>query len=836
MSRMIRKSRKSLFLATAFVAVLGSALFSAFGDAPPAAPAQAAPSAVEGSAPFEVFPQDINLETARDHQSVVVRVTQPDGVTRDVTGEAKFEMADGKVAKVEGNVLRPQADGATQLTVKYEGHAATIPVAVKDAHSSPPVSFKLDVMPTFLKAGCNTGGCHGSARGKDGFMMSLFGYDPEGDYLRITRQQTNRRVNLALPEESLLLTKSTGKVPHTGGERFKPDSDLYKTMLTWIKDGVPQDAETVAQPMSMELLPKNAVLEGEGSQQQLVVRVRYSDGTDRDMTKLAVFLSSNDNSATVDPAGKVTAAKHGEAFVMARFATFTIGSQVIVVPKSEKYEFPSYATENSYVDRLINDKLKRLRITPSDLCSDEVFIRRAYLDVIGLTPTPEQLTAFVEDKEPKKREKLIDALLARPEFVDMWVMKFAELLKIRSSQENQVSYKAALQYFTWLQDQLSKNVPMDQVVQQLLSSTGGTFDNPATNYYLVERDKTKLAENTAQAFMGMRIQCAQCHNHPFDRWTQNDYYGFVSFFSQVGRKSGEDPRESIIFNAGGGETPHPITSKPLPPKFLGGEVPDVKGKDRREVLAKWLASKDNPYFARNLSNIVWAHFMGTGIVDPVDDVRISNPPVNPELLDALAQNFTDYNYDFKRLVRDICTSRTYQLSTQATPSNASDTRNFARGPIRRIRAEVLLDVISQVTETKEKFKGLPLGSRAVQIADGDVSSYFLTTFGRAKRETVCSCEVSMAPNLSQALHLLNGQTTQGRVEQGGVVNRMLIVEKRPAEEVIEQLYLRCLSRKPTAEELTKLKGMLPEDPTEKRKLIEDVFWALLNSDEFLFNH
>jgi hypothetical protein len=336
--------------------------------------------------------------------------------------------------------------------------------------------------------------------------------------------------------------------------------------------------------------------------------------------------------------------------------------------------------------------------------------------------------------------------------------------------------------------------------------------------------------------MGMRIQCAQCHNHPFDRWTMDDYYSFAAFFSQIGRKNGEDPRERIVFDKGEGEIKHPVGGRTMAPKFLGGDSPDVKGKDRRKVLADWLASPDNPYFARNLANIVWAHFFGKGIIDPVDDVRVSNPASNPELLDELARRFTSYKYDFKKLVRDLCTSRTYQLATESNATNETDTRNFAKGPIRRIRAEVLLDVISEVTDTPNKFKGLPLGARAVQIADGNTSNYFLKTFGRASRETVCSCEVKMEPNLSQALHLLNGDTVNARIQQGGVVKKLVDAGKK-GPEILDELYLRCLGRRPAEEEARKILAQVPaEDKNALRQGLEDVFWALLNANEFIFNH
>jgi hypothetical protein len=779
----------------------------------------------------------MNLETARDRQSFVVQVTESNGVTRDVTGESQISLADPKLAKLEGNRLTPLADGATALSVTHADKTLSVPVSVKSANTSPPVSFKLDVMPIFMKAGCNSGSCHGSARGKDGFHLSLFGYDPDGDYNRITREIATRRINLALPAESLLLQKSIGAVTHTGGSPLKPNSEHYTTLLRWVEGGALHDPDAVAAPVALELLPKQMLLE-EGATHRLTVRAKYSDGTDRDVTNLAVFLTNNDRSAKITPEGLVTAGLRGEAFVMARFATFTVGSQVVTVSKNLKYDWPASTPENGYVDSLVKAKFKKLRILPSELCDDETFLRRVCLDVVGLLPTHEEHDKFLADTDPKKRGKKIDELLARPEFVDIWTMKFAELLQIRTQANGQqVSYKAALLYFDWLHDRIERNVPMNEIVRDLIASEGGTFANPATNYYQVEVDPLKVAENTAQVFMGMRIQCAQCHNHPFDRWTQNDYYGFVSFFTQVGRKQAEDPRERIVFNSGGGEKNHPVTNKPMPTRFLGESKPaDVAGKDRRKVLADWLASPDNPYFARNLANIVWAHFLGKGIIDPVDDVRVSNPASNPELLDELAKRFTSYNYDFRRLVRDICTSRTYQLSAQTNESNAGDTRNFAHGAVRRIRAEVLLDCITQVTEGKQKFQGLPLGARAVQIANGNTTNYFLTTFGRATRETVCSCEVKMEPNLSQALHLLNGDTVNNALAGGGAIQKMLVKDKKAPDEIVEELYVRCLTRKPTVEEAKTIGEMLNENGADKRQVLIDLFWSLLNSQEFMFNH
>jgi hypothetical protein len=781
---------------------------------------------------IEVFPADVNLSSARDRQLLVVQATYADGLTRDVTAEAAITPTDPALLRRDGNTFWPVADGKTELNIAFEGQAVKVPVAVAGAAVNPPISFRLDVMPVFLRAGCNTGSCHGAARGKDGFRLSLFGFDAEGDYNRLTREMTGRRVNLAVPADSTMLEKSTGVVQHTGGKRFEPGSELYQTIHGWISAGaLNDDVAKLPTVTGVEIYPKTAVLDGEKSTQQMTVRATYSDGTDRDVTSLALFLTNNETSAAISADGLVTAGQRGEAFVMARFDTYTVGSQVLVLPKGLKFEYPAEPDVN-YVDTLVANKLKKLRIAPSEICNDEVFLRRVYLDIVGLSPTFEEYNRFMASAEADKRSKLIDELLERKEFAEIWVNKWAELLQVRS-QPNGISYKGMFLYYNWLVEKLSKNMPMDEMVQELLGANGGTFKNPATNFYQATTETLLLSENVAQVFMGMRIQCAQCHNHPFDRWTQNEYYGFAAFFSQIGRKQGEDYRETIVFNAGGGEMKHPVTGQVMKPKFLGGIEPDTAGKDRRVVLAKWLASKDNPWFATSVTNRVWAHFFGPGIVEPVDDVRVSNPASNPELLAELGKKFTESNYNLKQLVRDICNSHTYQRSTTRNQSNESDEKNFAHASLRRIKAENLLDVISEITETKDKFQGLPLGARAVQIADGGSSTYFLTTFGRATRETVCSCEVKMEPTLSQALHLLNGDTINGKIQQGGVIAKM-VADKKPPQEIIENIYIRALCRKPSKEELDKI--MTNILPGKEQQSLEDVFWAILNSRELLFNH
>ncbi len=794
----------------------------------------ATPAPTAGLVSIHFSPDEVNLTTARDRQSFVVQATYADGITRDITKEAAVTAANPALLKRAGATFYPLADGTTTLAVKFGDQSLLVPVKVAQATVQPPLSFRLDVMPIFMRAGCNTGSCHGAARGKDGFRISLFGFDPAGDHYRLTREMVGRRINLAVPSESTLLEKTIGAVPHTGGKRFEASSELYQTLYRWIEAGAPNDdVSKLPKPVGVDLFPRAAVLDGKGSTQQMTLRARYSDGSDRDVTSLAVFLSNNDGSAAVNADGLVTGGERGEAFVMARFGTYTVGSQFIVLPRGLKFEYPR-EPETNYIDKLVGDKLRKLRIAPSGICDDEVFLRRAYLDVVGLTPTVEEYNRFMSSTDPARRSKLIDELLDRKEFSEIWVNQWAELLQIRST--NTVSYKSMFLYYNWLVERLSKNMPMDQMVQELLGASGGTFKNPATNFYQTTTETLPLTENVAQVFMGMRIQCAQCHNHPFDRWTQDDYYSFAAFFAQIGRKGAEDYRETIVFNSGGGEVAHPVGGRVMAPKFLGGEVPDVAGKDRRVVLAKWLASPRNPWFASSFANRVWSHFMGVGIVEQVDDFRVSNPASNPELLEALGKHFTDTKYDLKALVRDVCNSRTYQRATERNESNAGDERNFAHAQIRRIKAENLLDTISQVTETKDKFQGLPTGARAVQIADGQSSTYFLTTFGRATRETACSCEVKMEPTLSQALHLLNGDSVNAKIKQGGVIQKLLKTRKLP-EERLSDLYIRCLARKPAKEEIDKLLPALTKgQAADQTQALDDLFWALLNSREFLFNH
>ena len=792
---------------------------------------------------INVFPPAVQLDSARDFQTIIVQAIREDSVTEDVTGSAKMAFQNPECAvleRIDGEDatslrLTPKQDGDTVLVVTYDGHQVKLPVSVRSAEEKPPLSFRLDVMPVFARAGCNMGSCHGAARGKDGFRLSLFGFDPTGDYHRLTREMPGRRINLANPEGSLVVQKAIGAVPHTGGKRFEKDSELADRLVQWIAAGAKDDpnaGKDAPKLQAVDLYPPTTLLEGKQATQQLVAVARFSDGTDRDVTDLVWYGSNNDSSVAITPSGNAASSQRGESFLMARYDTITVGVPVVVIPKDLTFEYPE-SEGNTWVDDLVDTKLKSLRVAPSNVCDDETFLRRVTIDLVGLLPTEEERSEFLADKAQDKRSEYVERLLSRKEFVDLWVMKWAEILQIRSI-NNIVDKKGALLYHQWLDRRIASNQPLNKMVRDLITASGGTFENPPTNYYQAERDTLKLTENVAQAFLGMRIQCAQCHNHPFDRWTMDDYYGFAAFFAQIGRKRADDPRETIIYNSGGGGMKHPVSGQTVAPKYLGGAEAEVANRDRREAVAEWLVSSENPFFAKRIANLVWTHFFGRGIVHEPDDFRVSNPPVNGPLLDALASHLVKSEWDFRELVREIVNSKTYQRECDTNDTNLLDNSNFSHSAVRRIRAEVLLDILAQVTETKNKFPGLPEGARAVQVADGRTSTYFLTTFGRATREDVCSCAVSMDPSLSQALHLLNGDVGNQRIQQGGVIDRW-IKEGRPDTEIIDELFVRCYGRFPQERERVETLVAVQAGAGRKQAL-EDVFWALLNSPEFIFNH
>lgn len=806
---------------------------SAFGQSPP--------SGAGTPVLLDIYPATLSLDGTDDAQGIVIVAGFADGRTVDVSRAASITIAPDTLAVVSLDAadpasppkLKPVSDGEGLLTAAFEGRTAVAPVRVKGAGTARAVSFRNDVLPVFMKAGCNTGACHGSAEGKEGFRLSLFGFDPEKDYVAITRDMSARRIDLADPRASLLLRKPLGEVEHGGGQRMTAGGEPEVTLRKWIASRVPDDAADVPRLVGVDVQPRRCVLVGPGATQRLVVRASYSDGSDRDVTSLALYDASDAATVAVSERGSVTAGLKGEAYVMARFGSFAVVTQFIVLPAGEAFEWPETPARN-FIDESVFEKLRTLHVAPSPLASDEVFLRRVYLDVLGVLPTVAETRAFLADASAEKRTRLIEALLTRPEFADVWSMKWAEMLRIESSSKR-LSFKAMHLYNEWLRGAIRANMPLDRMVRALLTGEGGNFRNPAVNFYLVETSPPQMAENVAQVFLGVRIQCAQCHNHPFERWTQDDYYSFAAFFAQIGRKTTDDPRESVVFNSGGGEVQHLRTGVAMPPRVLGGEIADVKGRDRRAALAEWLTSPQNPYFAACFADRVWAHFMGRGLIDPPDDVRVSNPPSHPRLREQLARQFVETGYDLRDLVRVICNSHTYQASSQALSSNETDRRNFSHAAPRRLPAEVLLDAVCAVTQSAEKFEGLPLGARAVQVADAQSGSYFLSAFGRPQRLSACTCERRDEPTLSQALHLINGATLSAKIaDPNGRLARLLSAQT-PPETVIEEWYLAALCRMPTETERTALLAAC-RDAGDPRQALEDIAWAVLNSREFVFNH
>jgi hypothetical protein len=726
--------------------------------------------------------------------------------------------------------------------------AAPLYAASTTVGPAAPPSFRLDVMPVFFRAGCNSGGCHGAAAGKDGFHLSLFGYDPAGDYYRLTQQIVGRRLDMAVPEQSLLLLKATGVVPHGGGQRFKPGTDYYNTLLHWIQWGAADDAAGVPQVTAISLVPDKVVFEASNRKKPLQVVAAYSDGSTRVVNQLALYLTNNKTTADIDAQGVVTAGTRGDTFVFARFSKFTVGAEITVLPPG-KFKWPKTPSAN-YIDDLVYAKLRNLRILPSAPSTDDEFLRRVYLDLIGLPPTPDDYRRFMTSHDRDKRSKLVDELLARDEFADLWAARWAETLKVRSDGGNSsfgTDRKAAEAYYGWIRAEVKKDAPLDQFARAQVASTGSNLRNPAVNLYTMlpqgQYDPKAVAQDVAQVFTGIRVQCAQCHNHPFDRWTQDDYYGFVSFFTGVKRKVGSEAREFYIYDdPNAPPAKHLLDGHPVPAHLLGGDAPDVAGstgvagRDPRVALADWLTSKDNPLFRQNMANRIWAAFFGRGIVEPVDDVRISNPPSNRELLEALGKKLAEYNFDSRRLIRDICLSRTYQLATVPNATNREDNDQFSHQHLRRLRADVLLDSIAQVTGAPTSFNGTAAGSRAVQLFEGgrQVNNYFLKTFGECSRDSVNASDTRLEPTLAQALHLLNGDTIEGKLGRSTVVTSDLKEGHKP-EDIIDDLFLRTLSRKPSEPEKKKLLALVAAKPRD-RGAYDDIFWALLNSTEFEFNH
>ncbi|WP_404309028.1 DUF1549 domain-containing protein [Neorhodopirellula lusitana] len=708
-------------------------------------------------------------------------------------------------------------------------------------------SFRRDVMPVFFRAGCNSGGCHGAASGKDGYMLSLFGYDPKGDYHRTVNEMVGRRINTAAPEQSLLLMKSTGDVAHTGGKRFDKASELYKTLHRWIAAGAPDDSDSVPETVKVILSKQRFLFEQKDQKDILRVGAIASDGSKREVTSLARYHSNNDSVATIDDNGNVTAVGPGDTYVFARYSRFTIGAEVIVLPAAEGFQWPDPPTSN-YIDELVFDRLQKLRITPSEVCDDETFLRRVTLDLAGRTPTTEEYHAFMNSDNDRAAK--IDELLANDEFADLWTALWAEQLRVVGGNYAPAAthVKAAMSFYEWIRKQMRSGRPLNEFVEEMVGASGSNLTNGPANLYTMmvhgpRFEPKAFAADFSQVFLGVQIQCAECHNHPFDRWTQDDYYSFVSFFAGMKRKPGVEPRERrIYYDTSTPPVKHVVDQRPMPARVLGGVDPVASDGDPRKELAKWLTSPDNEMFRRNIANRIWAQLLGTGIVEPVDDIRVSNPPVNGPLLDALSKRLVESGFDLRTMVREICNSRVYQLSVQPNVSNEADTRQFSHAHLRRLRADVLLDSVSTATGMESSFKGFASGTRAINyfpIMPGDTGgpnygTPFFKTFGRSSRATVCACETNKQPTLSQTLHLAVGETVQDRLWAAGAVKKWVAAKETP-EEILEEMFVRTLSRRPTEKELA---GLLETvgDSGKDPGVYEDIFWGLFNSTEFSFNH
>lgn len=736
---------------------------------------------------------------------------------------------------------------ATTLVIAAAVSSWVIPGAHAGEPSATP-SFRRDVMPIFFRAGCNAGTCHGSARGKDGFMLSLFGYDPAGDYRRTVEEMPGRRVNAAIPTESLLWLKATGAVPHTGGKLFDKDSDLSETLLAWIEAGAPDDVGSVPEVTGITLPKQTAVFEGIGQQGSARVTASYSDGTTRDVTHLALFGSNNESVAKIDKTGRVTATGPGDTTVFARFSRFTVGAEVIVLPPAEGFVWPN-PPANNFIDRLVFDRLEMLRIAPSELCDDETFLRRVTLDLAARPPTVEEYETFMADPASDKRTRKVDELIASDDFTDFFTAMWAELLRVKSGHYLGApnSHKAAGTFVKWLRDQVAADRPFDEVVAEMTTASGSTIvDGPTNLFTMLDKnpriDAKAFAADYSQVFLGVRIQCAECHNHPFDLWTMDDYYGFVSFFTGVTRKAGSDGRDRMIFfDAAAPPAAHAVDGRPVPAKLLTGVEPVAADGDPRQALAAWIRDPANTLFDRNVVNRLWARLLGRGIVEPVDDFRATNPPSNGPLLDALVARFVALGRRLRPIIRDICTSRVYQLSGQPTPSNAGDTQNFSHAQLRRLRADVLLDAIVAVTGVPRRPSShWPNGTKAIVYHNRNqydpVGDRVLETFGQASRNSVCACDTSTDPSLSQVMHLAVGDTVGPRVKtaaRGGVLKEIIHSHSTP-ESVIEAIFIRLLSRRPTAAEMEALLIVVAED--KPPAIYEDIFAGLIDSSEFLFNH
>jgi hypothetical protein len=778
-----------------------------------------------------IEPRQVALQGPGAAQTLLVTGRFADGTERDVTAQARFRTDRPSVAAVDAEgVLKAAGDGTARVTAEVGGRTATLAVKVSGTAASRPVSFTNDVMAVLTKAGCNQGACHGSPAGKGGFKLSMFGYDPALDQPAIVTADGGRRVDLKDVPKSLLLQKPTASVPHGGGQRFPLDSPEYRALRAWMEAGAPADPPETPHITGLQVLPVSRSMAALKATQRLVVMAQFSDGSAVDVTRNTRLTSNDDAVAALDGA-TLTAAGVGETAVMARYLGQVAVCRVIVPPAWPAPKLTAFKA-NNLIDQLVARKWQELRLAPSDLCADAEFLRRASLDTIGLPPAPDEVRRFLADRDPAKRAKKVDELLARPEFVDLWTQYWSDLLRVSNRNivgEPEKAYRA------WIHDSVAANKPYDQFAREVLTATGDITTPGPGSFFQVARTPEDRARDASQIFLGVRIECAQCHNHPFEKWTRDHYFGLAAFFAQAKTAAGPDKKLMLTVDLKA-ELRYPEKKANVVPAVLDTRpVTVAPDTDRREALAAWVTDARNPFFARAVANRIWAHFFGRGLVDPVDDFRETNPASDEPLLLALARSLVMHRYDLKSLMREIMNSRTYQLSSAPNRWNEHDGRNFARAYLRRLPAQQMLDSVCQATGVPEKYAGQPPGTRAAQLLDSRIGSYFLDVFGRSRNDKDCTCDAVLQGSVPQALHLLNGSTIESKVTAPDGTVAKLAGSSMTNEEVVKEIYLGTLCREPSAHELQRALDGLAKAAARRAEL-EDLMWALLNSREFMFNH
>jgi hypothetical protein len=787
---------------------------------------------------LSVFPATVTLDGKSAQQQLIVTGRNIE-LEIDLTRKANFRSETPNIVTVDpSGLVTPVSDGTGTIIVTHGDHSSKISVRVTDTRHPKPVDFQRDIIPILTRHGCNSGACHGKASGQNGFKLSLFGFDEKFDFDALSKESRGRRVFLPEPHRSLLLQKPTAKVPHGGGKRLELGGNGYGTLLRWINSGMPPTHPDTPKLVSISVEPSERIM-GHKSAQQLIVTAKYSDGTTSDVTRLAAFQSNESAIASINEHGLAkTTTVIGEAAIMARYmGQIAVCSIAVPLPGNVPDEFYANLPRTNFIDEHVWEKLKRLKITPSAPAPDHKFLRRAYIDIIGRPPTPEESRRFLADPSPDNRERLIDHLLEQPEFADYWANKWVDLLRPNAYR---VGIKAVLNYDAWIRDSFRKNKPYDQFVRELITAQGSTFHNGAATMFRDRRSHDELTTITSQLFLGIRLECTKCHHHPFEVWSQDDFYSFAAYFAKIARKgTGLSPpisgSEEIVYTAKSGSVKHPLTGKVLPPRPLFGKTPEIKpDTDPRKALAEWITSKDNPFFVQVQANRVWADMMGRGLVEPVDDLRATNPPSNAPLLKALGKEFRRQGYDLKKLIRLIATSHVYGLSSLPGERNVLDSRNYSRHLRQRLRAEVLLDSVSAITGVPESFDAMPPDSRASEIWTHRIGSLFLDAFGRPDPNQDPPCERTGETTVVQVLHLMNSENLYKKVTSNSGRAAKLAESKRTPQKIVEELYLLVYNRLPNSDELDVTTKLFQKEAISRRQVTEDILWALLNTPEFIF--